>query len=127
MASEDHYGNNGSRVVHSMPFSCNHVALATYAGVMAGLMRVSALAGAGKSVVLGLLMDVMMISGHHVIVLVPTRILRDETVITHGKQAGLAEDVVGDRVLWLGRPPSKSGDLRSIGMFADQLEERVTE
>ena len=48
-------------------------------------------------------------------------------MITHGKQAGLAEDVVDERVLWLGRPPSKSGDLKSIGMFADQLEERVTE
>ena len=91
------------------------------------LMHVSALAGTGKSVVLGLLMDMMMISGHHVTVLVPSRILRDETVITHGKQAGLAEDVVDERVLWLGRPPSKSGDLKSIGTFADQLGEHVTE
>ena len=91
------------------------------------LMHVSALAGTGKSVVLGLLMDMMMISDRHVIVLVPSRVLRDQTVITHGKQAGLAEDVVDERVLWLGRPPSKSGDLKSIGMFADQLEERVTE
>ena len=91
------------------------------------LMHVSALAGTGKTVVLGLLMDMMMSSGHHVIALVPSRILRDETMITHGKQAGLAEDVVDERVLWLGRPPSKSGDLKSIGMFADQLEERVTE
>ena len=62
------------------------------------------LAGTGKSVVLGLLMDMM---------------------ITHGKQAGLAEDVVDERVLWLGRPPSKSGDLKRIGMFADQLEEKL--
>ena len=91
------------------------------------LMHVSALAGTGKSVVLGLLMDMMMISDRYVIVLVPSRVLRHETVITHGKQAGLAEDVVDERVLWLGRPPSKSGDLKSIGMFADQLEERVTE
>ena len=75
------------------------------------LMHVSALAGTGKSVVLGLLIDMMM-SDRHVIVLVPSRVLRDETVITHGKQAGLAEDVVDERVLWLGRPPRKSGDLQ---------------
>ena len=73
------------------------------------LMHVSALAGTGKSVVLGLLMDMMMISDRYVIVLVPSRVLRHETVITHGKQAGLAEDVVDERVLWLGRQPTKSG------------------
>ena len=88
------------------------------------LMHVSALAGTGKSVALGLLMDMMMISGHHVIVLVPSRI---ETVITHGKQAGLAEDVVDECVFWLGHLPGKSSDLKSIGTFADQLEERVKE
>ena len=79
-------------------------------------------ARAKVSVVLGLLMDLMMSSGHG-----PSRILRGETVITHGKQAGLAEDGVDERVLWLGRPPSKSSDMKSIGIFADQLEERVTE
>ena len=96
------------------------------------LMHVPALAGTGKSVVLGLLMDMMMISDRYVIVLVPSRVLRHETVITHhdGKQAGLAEDVVDERVLWLGRQPTnlKSGNLLTgSGMFADQLEERVTE
>ena len=78
--------------------------------------------------VLGLLMDMMMISDRYVIVLVPSRVLRHETVITHGKLAGLAEDVVDERVLWLGRQPTKSGNLLTgSGMFADQLEERVTE
>ena len=64
------------------------------------LMHVSALAGMGKSVVLGLLMRLSVIMA---------------------KQAGLAEDGVDERVLWLGRPPSK------IGIFADQLEERMAE
>ena len=68
-----------------------------------------------------------MSADRHVIVLVPSRILCDETVIAHGKQAGLAEDGVDERVLWLGRLPSKSGEMKSIGVFADQLEERVTE
>ena len=36
-------------------------------------------------------------------------------------QAGLAEDGVDERVLWVGRPPSKSGEMKSIGVFADQL------
>ena len=55
------------------------------------LMYVSALAGTGKSVVLGLLMDLMMSADRHVIVLVPSRVLRDETVITHCQEAGLTE------------------------------------
>ena len=63
-------------------------------------MRASALAGMGKSVVLGLLTRLSVIMA---------------------KQAGLAEDGVDERVLWLGRPPSK------IGIFADQLEERMAE
>ena len=52
------------------------------------LMYVSALAGTGKSVVLGLLMDLMMSAERHVIVLVPSRVLRDETVITHCQETG---------------------------------------
>ena len=88
------------------------------------LLYVSALAGTGKSVVLGLLMDLMLSDDRHVIVLVPSRVLRDETVITHCQDAGLTEH--DERILWLGRPPSNTnGD--SIGIFADQLEERATE
>ena len=56
-----------------------------------------------------------------------TAILRDETVITHGELAGLAADAVDERVLWLGCPPDKSGDLKTFGFYAEQLEERVTE
>ena len=52
------------------------------------LMHVSALAGTGKSVVLALLMRLSVIMD---------------------KQAGLAEDGVDERVLWLGRPPSLQG------------------
>ena len=71
------------------------------------LMHVSALAGMGKSVVLGLLMRLSVIMA---------------------KQAGLAEDGVDERVLWLGRPPSRLGRPPSkIGIFADQLEERMAE
>ena len=89
------------------------------------LMHVSALAGTGKSVVLGLLMDLMLSDDRHVIILVPSRVLRDETVITHCQEAGLTE--LDERILWLGRPaPSNTND-DSIGIFADQLEERATE
>ena len=88
------------------------------------LLYVSALAGTGKSVVVGLLMDLMLSDDRHVIVLVPSRVLRDETVITHCQDAGLTEH--DERILWLGRPPSNTnGD--SIGIFADQLEQRATE
>ena len=67
-----------------------------------------------------------MSADRHVIVLVPSRVLRDETVITHFQEAGLTEHGVDERILWLGRPPSNTnGD--SIGIFADQFEERVTE
>ena len=86
------------------------------------LLYVSALAGTGKSVVLGLLMDLMLSDDRDVIVLVPSRVLRDETVITHCQEAGFKEH--DERILWLGRPPSNTnGD--SIGLFADQLEERA--
>ena len=52
----------------------------------------------------------------------PSRVLRDETVITHCQEAGFTEH--DERILWLGRPPSNTnGD--SIGIFADQLEERA--
>ena len=63
------------------------------------LLYVSALAGTGKSVVLGLLMDLMPSDDRHVIVLVPSRVLRDETVITHCQEAGFTEH--DERILWL--------------------------
>ena len=66
------------------------------------LLYVSALAGTGKSVVLGLLMDLMLSDDRHVILLVPSRVLRDETVITHCQDAGLTEH--DERILWLGAP-----------------------
>ena len=53
------------------------------------LLYVSALAGTGKSVVLGLLMDLMLSDDRHVIVLVPSRVLRDESQSMTSASCGL--------------------------------------
>ena len=83
-------------------------------GSTSSVLKVEALAGTGKTLLAGFLLEAIMPTmigtDESVVILVPSRVLRDELVQSRDCMGAFAaRSDTGSQVLWLGRPATGQG------------------